>query len=140
MKCLFMIHLLLAINLLIACLSSPAKGNSFNVSCDQLSKSNHVVINMEVSEGDLLVVNLCSNPTTGFQWSEFPKINDQNALKQTYHKFTALETGKVGASGSEEWGIQILKQGNSTLIWEYSRPWEGGEKAEWSVTGTVTAK
>jgi len=95
---------------------------------------------MEVSEGDLLVLNLCSNPTTGFQWSEVPEISDQNVLKQTYHTFTAPETGKVGSSGSEEWRMQILKQGNSTLTWAYSRPWEGGEKAVWSVTATVTVE
>lgn len=140
MKYLFVIHLLLAMALLTACSTPPVKENSFDVSCDQLSKTNHVVINIEVSEGDLLVPNLCSNPTTGFQWSEFPQISDQNILKQTFHKFTAPETGKVGASGSEEWGIQILKEGNSTLIWKYSRPWEGGEKAIWSVTATVTVE
>jgi len=140
MKYLFMIYLLLTIASLISCSSSAGKENSFNVSCDQLSKANHVDINMEVSEGDLLVLNLCSNPTTGFQWSEVPEISDQNVLKQTYHTFTAPETGKVGSSGSEEWGMQILKQGNSTLIWEYSRPWEGGEKAVWSVTATVTVE
>jgi len=140
MKYLFMIYLLLTIALLIACSSAPVKESSFNVSCEQLSKSNHIDINIEVNEGDLLVLNICSNPTTGFQWSEVPEISAQNILKQTYHKFTPPETGKVGTSGSAEWGIQILKEGNSTLIWEYSRPWDGGEKAEWSVTATVTAK
>ena len=70
--------------------------------------------------------------------SEFAEISDQSVLKQTYHKFTAPGTGKVGSPGSEQWGIQILKKGTSTLLWEYSLPWEGGEKAEWSVTATVT--
>ena len=85
MKYLFMIYLLLTIASLISCSSSAGEENSFNISCDQLSKANHVDINMEVSEGDLLVLNLCSNPTTGFQWSEVPEISDQNVLKQTYH-------------------------------------------------------
>ena len=140
MKYLYAIYLLSTIALLIACSSSLIKESSFNVSCDQLSKESHVAINIEAKEGDLLVLNLCSNPTTGFQWSEVPTISNQNVLKQTYQKFTPPETGKGGASGTEEWGMRILKEGNSTLIWEYSRPWDGGEKAEWSVTATVTAE
>ena len=138
MNYLILNHLLLIMALLVACSSSRVKEDSINASCDQLSEERHMTLDIEKSPGDLFIVTLCSNPTTGFQWSEFAEIIDQSVLKQTYHKFTAPGTGKVGSPGSEQWGIQILKKGNSTLLWEYSRPWEGGEKAEWSVTATVT--
>ena len=43
----------------------------------------------------------------------------------------------LGASGKEEWILSSLKKGTSIVVWEYSRPWDGGEKKEWSLTATV---
>jgi len=37
-------------------------------------------------------------------------------------------------------GFQTLEPGSSTIYLEYSRPWEGGEKGEWTFTLDVVVK
>jgi inhibitor of cysteine peptidase len=84
---------------------------------------------------------LCSNPTTGFLWSETAQITDQAVLQQTAHEMVSAEDQDVvGAAGSEVWTFKALKKGESTVSMEYSRPWEGGEKGEWTFSLTVVAK
>jgi len=48
--------------------------------------------------------------------------------------------GLVGAPGEEVWTFKALKKGTSTIALEYSRPWEGGEKGEWTLNLTVIVK
>ena len=93
--------------------------------------------NVQVQLGDSLRVTLCSNPTTGFQWSEPAQISDESILEQMDHSFTPPEEGTPGAAGREEWSLKALRKGTSTVLLEYSRPWEGGEEGEWSLTATV---
>ncbi|MFC2044723.1 protease inhibitor I42 family protein [Chloroflexota bacterium] len=83
-------------------------------------------------DGTLIVI-LCSNPTTGFQWMELPQISDTSVLRQESHEFTSLGgNGTVGASGKDVWTFRTLKKGTSSISFEYSRSWEGGEKGEWA--------
>ena len=94
----------------------------------------------DIAADGTLTVTLCSNPTTGFQWSESAQISDTTVLQQTDHKFVSPEdTGVVGAAGKEVWTFKALKQGTSTVYMEYSRPWESKE-AEWKFTLTVAVK
>jgi len=112
---------------------------SIEASCDDFYDQAAISKEMEVAVGDSFAVTLCSNPTTGFQWSE-AQVSDQTVLKQTDHSFVPPgETGIVGAAGQDVWTFKALKKGESTVSMEYSRPWEGGEKAEWTFILTVTA-
>lgn len=100
---------------------------------------------VEVGAGDTLTVTLCSNPSTGFSWPESAQISDQTIVQQTDHKYVAPETEAgatpvVGAPGTEVWTFKALKKGTSTIYVEYSRPWEGGEKGEWTFRLTVVVK
>jgi inhibitor of cysteine peptidase len=110
---------------------------ALEVTCDQFLGDKHFTWNVQVQLGDSLLVTLCSNPTTGFQWSESARISDESILEQMDHSFTPPEEGTPGAAGKEEWSLKALKKGTSTVLLEYSRPWEGGEKGEWSLTATV---
>jgi len=111
------------------------------VSCDDFYNQQHITRQVEVAAGDSLTVTLCSNPTTGFQWAESATVSDQSVLQQTDHKFTAPEAnGTVGAPEKEVWTFKALKKGTSTVSMEYSRPWEGGEKGEWTFSLTVVVK
>jgi len=95
---------------------------------------------VEIAVGGSLVVHLESNPTTGFKW-ELSDITDQTVLKQDGEaEFVPPEEAIPGAGGKEIWTFEALKAGTSTISMEYSRPWEGGEKAEWTYTLTVTVK
>ena len=117
---------------------TPATGTSVNVSCDDFDKQPHISKQMTVAAGNTFTVTLCSNATTGFQWSESAQISDQTVVQQTGHEFVSPEnTGLVGAPGNEVWTFKALKKGTSTITMEYSRPWEGGEKGVWTFNLTV---
>ena len=126
---------------LFAC--SPAL-KQVDISCDDFMKLQHISQEVEVAVGDSFTVTLCSNPTTGFEW-ESAQISDQTVLQQIDHKFVAPETKgdgppAPGTPGKEVWTFKALKAGTSTISMEYSRPWEGGEKGEWTFALTVTVK
>ncbi len=134
---------------------------SLEVSCDDFAASNHISQELEVNAGDSFTVNLCSNPTTGFTWSEAAEIGDQTVIQQTDHEFVspqgAGESSAPGVSGQgkgngngappapgtpgeEIWTFKALKEGTSTVSLEYSQPWDGGEKGEWTYVLTITVK
>ena len=125
---------------LLAC--SPASRQvSVEYSCDNFYGQPHISKEVQVAVDGTLTVTLCSNPTTGFLWSETASISDQTVLQQTSHEFKPPEAENiVGGAGKEVWTFKALKKGTSTIHMEYSRPWEGGEKAEWTFLLTVTVK
>jgi len=130
---------------LIACTApaQPAQQIWVEVYCDEFYNNHHISKAIEVNSGERLTVVLCSNPTTGFQWSEEAEISDSAVLKQEVHEFVGPESEPPpppGTPGVEAWTFQTLKKGTSTVSMEYSRPWEGGEKGEWTFILTVTAK
>jgi len=118
-------------------------GVSIDVSCDDFMKIHHISKEAEVPANSSLTVTLCSNPTTGFEW-ESPQITDETVLTLIDHKFVPPETkdGKPppGTPGKEIWTFKALKKGTSTISIDYSRPWEGGEKAEWTFNLTAIVK
>lgn len=129
---------------LLACSSGPRQ-TAVEVSCDDFMDQKNVTRQVEVGAGDTLTVTLCSNPSTGFGWQESAQISDQTIVQQTDHKYVAPEAGAgatpvTGAPGTEVWTFKVLKKGTSTIYVEYSRPWEGGEKGEWTFRLTVVVK
>ena len=122
---------------------SPAPNKvSVAVTCDDFMNQKHISKQFEIQTGGSLTVTLCSNPTTGFQW-EPAQISDTGVLKQVQHEFIGPESEPPpppGTPGQEVWTFEALKEGTSTVFLEYSRPWEGGEKGEWTYTLTVIVK
>lgn len=116
---------------------------SIEVSCDDFISTKHISQKIKVNVGDSLKVVLCSNPSTGFQWSETAEISDQNILEQVDHKLVMPESEPLpppGTPGQEVWTFSALNKGKSTISLEYSQSWEGGEQGEWTYTLTVTVK
>ena len=116
---------------------------SIEVSCDDFISTKHISQKIKVNAGDSLKVVLCSNPSTGFQWSETAEISDQNILEQVDHKLVMPESEPLpppGTPGQEVWTFEALNKGKSTISLEYSQSWEGGEQGEWTYTLTVTVK
>lgn len=130
---------------LFACSSAAAKQVQVSVDCDDFMEQKHISKEVEVAVDGSLTVTLCSNPTTGFIWSESADISDQTVLEQTGHEFIAPEgegdePPAPGTTGKEVWIFKALKKGTTEVSMEYSRPWEGGEKGEWTYTLTVVVK
>jgi len=110
------------------------------ISYDVFMSEQHITKEIEINYPGSLTVSLASNPATGFQWEEV-KIGDASIISEYEHKFVPPEaTGVVGASGKDVWTFKTLGRGTSTLIFEYSKPWEGGEKDEWTLGLTVVVK
>ena len=127
-----------------ACSPAPAsKQASVDISCDDFTRQHHISQEVEVPVGDLLTVTLCSNPTTGFKWQESAEISDQTVLEQVDHKFVSPQSEPPpppGTPGQEIWTFKALEKGQCIISMEYSRPWEGGEKGEWTFSLAVVVK
>ena len=121
-------------------LDGGVKSILFEVNCDEFAADPHITKEVEITFPGSLVVSLCANPTTGFEWEEV-KIENESSIYQTERNYVSPEdAGVVGASGKEVWSFNSGSSGTTTLIFEYSRPWEGGEKDEWTVGLTVVVK
>ena len=122
---------------LFACASNEA---SLEISCDDFTENQHISKEVAVVIDGTVKVTLCSNPSTGFSWSENAEVSNPTVLEQTDHQFISPEKDMPGAAGKEVWTFEALKEGVSTITLEYSRPWEEGEKGEWTFNLTVTVK
>ena len=83
-----------------------------------------------------LIVELESNPTTGYRW-ELTSISDPAVLDNYLHRYEAPTTEITGAAGKEVWGFRPLKTGNSTLNLEYKRPGSSDAAKTFSLTVKV---
>lgn len=117
-----------------ACSSKRPDGQLIIGSCDAFDNQPHAIQDINITAGGSFAVILCSNPTTGFQWAKSAQISDETVVQQTNHKFMSPEnTGMEGAPGNEIWTFKVLRKGISTITFEYSQPWEGGEKNMWTL-------
>jgi len=114
--------------------------HDFNVeiSCDEFGESNHRSGEFEVEVGDKIRVELCSNPTTGFQWDY--EMTIENVIKEEDHDFEEPGRDVLGAAGIEIWTFEAVETGTTDVQMEDSQPGEGGLKSEWTYTVTVTVE
>jgi inhibitor of cysteine peptidase len=120
-----------------------AKG-SIEVTCDDFQDNHHPADDIEVKVGDEFTITLCSNPTTGYQWSEGADISGDGIVDQTGHEYVAPDEGDqpplVGTAGEEVWRFKALAAGESSISVEYNQPWDGGEKGTWTFVLNVIVK
>jgi predicted secreted protein len=110
------------------------------VSCEQFSQQKNIEQSVNMKVGNRLVLTLCANQTTGFQWGENAQVSDPQVLQQVNYKYAAPNTELAGAPGNSVWTFDALQNGISTVYLEYSRPWQGGEKAVQTFKLTVTVQ
>ncbi len=109
------------------------------ISCDEFSKNPKNLQNdFQIEVGDKIYVVLCSNPTTGFEWSY--QMSGDTALKEEDHDFDQPEGDLPGAAGKETWTFEAIEKGTTTINMKYSQPWQGGIKGEWICTIDVVVK
>ena len=81
---------------------------------------------IELEQGQVLVVTLQSNPTTGYSWEV--SENQEKILQQMGDsEFISQDTGDapiVGAGGWEIFRFKAVSAGQVTLKLIYRRPWE----------------
>ena len=124
--------------------STPAGSAGLGISCGEFTASGHISRSMKVSAGDEITISLCSNASTGFQWKEQAQIGDGSIIEQTGHEFISPggpgKNPTPGAAGNEQWTLRALKEGTTTLHFEYGQPWEGGQKAAWTLEVDITVQ
>ena len=75
--------------------------------------------------GDLLIVRLSSNPSTGYAWRVSSGIGP--VLKLVGHSYIAPRDGqRVGAPGTAVLRFRAVAVGQKVLRLSYTRPWEIG--------------
>jgi inhibitor of cysteine peptidase len=124
---------------LLAC-TTVASADSVEVSINDFNTQKNITKEITVSAGGSFKVSLESNATTGFSWPEQAEIGNIAVVEQTGHEYVAPTTDLMGAPGKEVWTFKALDKGTTVIAMQYSRPWEGGEQAEWTFNLTVTVK
>lgn len=73
--------------------------------------------------GDVVVLSLAENPTTGFRWDFAAKPEPACMLvKSTFEP----ATGSPGKGGTHHWRFQAVRPGSGKIELEYRRRWEKG--------------
>jgi predicted secreted protein len=83
---------------------------------------------VELEQGQILVVTLESNPTTGYSW-EVVETQESILEQMGDAEFKPSQTGEpplVGAGGWEIFRFKAISAGQMTLQLVYRRPWEEG--------------
>ena len=120
---------------LLSCIVT-SRDTHVEISCDDFTKNPTSMRNdFEIDIGDKLYIELCSNPTTGFEWSY--QMSGDTAVMEEDHDFDAPEGDVPGASGKETWTFEGVDKGATEIFMEYSQPWDGGIKQEWTYRITI---
>ena len=137
-KIILMPMILVALLALSSCIVTSRLTN-VEISCDEFAENPHGIRNeFQVEIGDKITVKLCSNRTTGFQWDYETTV--ENVVKEEDHDFEEPKGDVSGAAGIEVWTFEAVEKGTTVVQMEYSQPWEGGLKAEWTYNMTVTVE
>ena len=111
------------------------------LSVDDFSAQNHITRDIELIRPGSLIVSLGANPTTGFEWSDAEISNSAVVSEQSFVYVPPQTEGSMaGAPGKNVWVFDSQQPGKLSIKMSYSRPWEGGEKDQWTLTINVEVK
>jgi len=90
---------------------------------------------IKLADGAEIVVELESNPSTGYSWQV---VSSEGARQTGEVEYVGVDTDVVGAAGVER--FTFVREGSDAgvIALEYRRPWETTETPEdtWSLTIT----
>ena len=75
--------------------------------------------------GEEFNITLDSNPTTGYQWKLLGGFK-WDVVEPGDAEYVATETQRIGAGGKDNWTFKAVGPGETTMTFEYFRPWEKG--------------
>jgi inhibitor of cysteine peptidase len=120
-------------------LDNTTKSIQVELISDELAAQKHITKDIAIELTGSLIVTLYANSSTGFQWQE-AVISDGAVLSQYSRQFVEPSMMIPGAGGKDVWTFKTLKTGTTSVDFSYSRPWQGGEQNEWTVTLNITVK
>jgi len=77
-------------------------------------------------EGDIIVVRVDENPTTGYIWEMVSALNSLNPVESVY---TESSDPAMGSGGKREMHFVAEGRGPQEISLQLRRPWEPPEKA-----------
>lgn len=86
---------------------------------------------IKVKAGQIFVIRMESNPTTGYGW-QLSKALDNNIILVT-NAFMPPDSKLCGAGGHEVWTFKALGEGQVEISMQYVRPWEKDQPARTNV-------
>ena len=123
----------LALSALAGCGSSGASANG----------KTYTITNTKISAkvGDVFVIQLASNATTGFQWGIAGSLNPAVVTKVS-QKYVAGANpkGMAGVGGVEKWTFKAVGAGTATIAMTYTQPFDKTAKPAQTATFTITVK
>ena len=78
---------------------------------------------VSLKTGDTLIVELDSNPSTGYSWAESHKGDEVVSLQKMEHR-KGVQGDAPGAAGKDVWTFAMIRPGRQRLSFQYQRPWE----------------
>lgn len=112
--------------------------SSLIIGCDEFEASPAISRSVDLAVGDSLIVSLCSNPTTGFRWSDAISSDPEVvAVSGWIYEQASMETGMVGVAGTEHLTIEGRAAGSAIITASYDQPWDGGDEGAWSLELSV---
>jgi uncharacterized protein YggE/predicted secreted protein len=83
---------------------------------------------IQTSVNEEFEVTLDSNPSTGYEWRVASV--DETIARLIDDKYVPSDSGLVGAGGKQILTFETLKEGKTTIVLEYVRPWEPESPAD----------
>jgi len=128
-RTIFILILLFSTIFIQSCITS--RDIHVEISCEEFTENPESIRNdFQMEVGDKLYIGLCSNPSTGFEWTY--DLSGDNALKEEGYDFEEPDGDIVGAPGKEVWTFEAIEKGTTVINMEYSQPWQGGIKGQWT--------
>jgi len=118
--------------------AKPSGGRAINLSSADRGKT------VPAGVGDLVIIELDANPTTGYSWEAGPLPDDGPlTLKSNKYETAAQRSSEirpmVGQGGVATFTYQVVKTGKATIALAYRRPWEKDVKPVKTFTVTIEA-
>ncbi|MBN1160817.1 MAG: protease inhibitor I42 family protein [Dehalococcoidales bacterium] len=113
---------------------------TIELSLDDFQAQNNIVKSVEVGSSGTLTVKLGSNPTTGYEWGDADISNTAVIAQKSHNYIEPEDTDLMGAPGTDVWVFDAKAAGSATITFSYSRPWEEGTPATYTLTINVTVK
>jgi inhibitor of cysteine peptidase len=124
--------LTVALFLLVAC--SPARASAETVTLTETDAGKTI----ELKNGNLLVVTLDGNITTGFNWEMVPQT--PAVLKQLGESEATPDSSALGAGGKISLKFQAVRTGQASLTLIYHRSFEKDVPPEKTFEVTILVK
>lgn len=114
-------------------------GAAVVVTCDELVATPAMTAAVDAAARSALQVSLCSNPSTGFRWTD-PVSSDPAIAAAGGWTFIAADADAPGAPGTEVLTLTTGAPGHAVVSLSYDQPWDGGQKGAWTVELDVVVR